>query len=215
MPISTQGKLNELKKFQKTDGSIQNDYNNIGYQYQQTKAIYKSSKQEYKLAQKRLEMAEENFRNAPLTKIYSANKKIRTAKKNLKLKKQQYLLDREKYKQKLKELKRLKNEIRSQYKSHRQYTKFFKRVQEAQKMGIALPKYITDEYNKQKSMYLSEKYSIDKTGRRNYITQPNTNCSKDVSTLIWEKNQQKVKDTLQKNITQIKQHFISKEDEGR
>ena len=215
MPITTQGKLSELQTFKKTDGSIQNEYKNVDYKYQQAKGIYKVSKQEYKLAKKQLEMAEEDFKNAPLTKSLSANKKVKAAKKNLKLKRQKYLFDRDKYKQELKELRMLKNEIRSQYKSHRQYVKFFKKVQEAQKMGITLPKYITDEYTKQKSMYLSEKYSIDKTGKKNYITQTNTKYSKDVSTLIWQKNQKNIENAIQKTITKTKEHLSSKDDGER
>ena len=214
MAIGTQGKLNELAVCQKTDGSVQSEYNNINYQYNKTKQVYKISREEYKLAEKQLEMAKDDFKNASLTQIISANRKVKSAKKNLKLKKQKYLLDRANYKQKLKELRRLKSEIRGQYKSHRQYAIFFKRVQEAQKMGINLPKYITDEYTKEKTMYLAEKYSVDKNGKRNYITNPNTLCSKDVSTLIWEKREQNLKNNLQNVVTQVKNNFISK-DEGR
>lgn len=136
----------------------------------------------------------------------------------MKQKKQKYDTDREQYKQRLKELRRLKREIRSQYNTHRDYAKFFKRVQEAQKLGIALPKYITDEYTRQKTTYLSQKYSVDKNGKRNYITQPNTICSKDTSTLIWEKRQEMLKDNIEKMTTKVKDSFRKKEkilDEGR
>lgn len=118
----------------------------------------------------------------------------------------------------MKELRRLKSEVRSQYNTHRDYAKFFKRVQEAQKLGIALPKYITDEYTKQKAIYLSQKYTVDKNGKRTYITQPNTTCSKDTSTLIWEKRQEKLKDNIQKMTTKVKDSFRSTQeisDEGR
>ena len=86
--------------------------------------------------------------------MFSADRQVKMAKKNLKQKKLRFQTDREAYKQKLKELRRLKSEIRSQYKSHREYAKFFRNVQEAQKTGIVLPKYITDEYKKKKGMYL-------------------------------------------------------------
>ncbi len=52
--------------------------------------------------------------------------------------------------------------IQGQYKSHRKYARFFKKVQEARQIGITLPKYITDEYTKQKAMYLSEKYTVNR-----------------------------------------------------
>lgn len=212
MAVTIQGKLNELSSCQKTDGSIQSEYNKISIEHQQTKAVYKSSKAEYQLAKEQLEKAKEYFMKAPLSKAFSADKQVRLAKKNLKQKKKKFQVDREIYKQKLKILRRLKNEIRSQYKSHREYTKFFKRVQEAQKMGIALPKYITDEYAKQRAMYLSEKYTVNKNGRRTYFTQPNRICSKDVSTLIWEKKQQNLKDKMQNIVTQVKDHCISNDD---
>lgn len=212
MAVAIQGKLNELSSCQKTDGSIQAEYNQINREYQQTKSVYKLSKAEYQLAQEQLEKAKEHFRQVPLSKMFSADKQVKLAKKNLKQKKQKFQADREVYKQKLKELRRLKSEIRNQYKSHREYAKFFKKVQEAQKMGIVLPKYITDEYAKQKTMYLSEKYTVNKNGRRTYLTQPNTVCSKDVSTLIWEKNQQNIKDKMQNVVTQVKDHFISNDD---
>lgn len=109
--------------------------------------------------------------------MFSARKQVKLAKKNLKQKKKKFQADREVHKQKLK---RLKSEIRSQYKSHKKSVKFFKKVQEAQEMGIVLPKYITDEYDKQKTMYLSEKYTVNKNGKRTYLTQPDTLCSKDV-----------------------------------
>lgn len=204
MAIGIQGKLNELMSCQRTDGTIQSEYNHTNNTYQQSKAIYKLSKKEYKNAQQQLEVARENFRNAPLLKMFKAYKQVRLAKKNLKQKKQKYNIDKEKYKQHLIDLRGLKNEIRSQYNSHRDYAKFFKRVQEAQKLGIPLPKYITDEYTKQKLTYLSQKYSIDKSGKKNYITPPNTICSKDTSTLIWEKRQEMLKTNIQKVATQVK-----------
>lgn len=62
----------------------------------------------------------------------------------------------------------------------------FKKVQVVQKIELH---YLSDEYSKQKIMYLSEKYTLDKNERKTYLTQPNTLCSKNASTLIWEKNQ--------------------------
>lgn len=212
MAVIIQGKLNELRNCQKTDGSIQIEYNQINREYQQTKSVYKSSKAEYQLAKEQLEKAQEHFRQVPLSKMFSADKQVKLAKKNLKQKKEKFKVDREAYKQKLKELRRLKSEIKNQYKSHREYAKFFKKVQEAEKMGIVLPKYIKDEYDKQKTMYLSEKYIVDKNGRKTYLTQPNTACRKDVSTLIWEKNQQNIKDTVQNAVTQVKDHYIANDD---
>jgi len=159
-----------------------------------------------------LEEAQENFRQAPASKMFKAYKQVKIAKENLKQKKQRFQADRKFYIQMLRELKRLKREIRSQYKSHREYVKFFKKVQEAKKMGIVLPKYITDEYTKQKITYLSEKYTVNKNGRRTYITQPNTICSKDVSTLICEKNQQNIKDKMENIVTQVKDRLISNDD---
>ena len=215
MAITTQGKLNELRQFQKTDGSIQVEYNNVDYQYKKTKGNYKISKQDYKLAQEKLELAKQELDNAPLLKLPSASRKVKNAKKILKLKKQKYLLDKEMYKQRLKDLRRLKSEIRNQYKSHRQYVKFFKNVQEAQKMGINLPKYLTDEYTKQKNMYISEKYSIDKTGKRHYISQTDKTFNRDVSSLIWEKNKENIKNSIDKTIEQTKNYFNSNEDKER
>ncbi len=212
MAVTIQGKLNELSSCRKTDGSIQAEYNKVSIEHQQTKSTYKSSKAEYQLAKEQLEKAKEYFRQAPLSKTFSADKQVKLAKRDLKQKKKKFQADREIYKQKLKRLRRLKSEIRSQYKSHREYAKFFKRVQEAQKMGIALPKYITDEYTKQKSMYLSEKYTVNKNGKRTYLTQPNRICSKDVSTLIWERKQQNLKDKMQNIVTQVKDHCISNDD---
>lgn len=212
MALAIQGKLNELSSCQKTDGSIQAEYNQMNREYQQTKSVYKSSKAEYQFAQEQLEKAQEYFRQVPLSKMFSTDKQVKLAKKNLKQKKQKFQADREIYKQKLKELRRLKSEIKIQYKSHREYAKFFKKVQEAKKMGIELSKYITDEYAKQKTMYLSEKYTVNKNGRRTYLTQPNTVCTKDVSTLIWEKNQQNIKDKVQNVVTQVKDQFISNDD---
>lgn len=60
-------------------------------------------------------------------------------------------------------------------------------------MGITLPKYIMDEYTNSKLIYLSEKYAVDKNGKRKYLTYTNPLCSNDVSTLIWEKQQQNIK----------------------
>lgn len=196
MFIGIQGKLNELSSCQKTDGSIQAEYNQLNSQYHQVKAIYKSSRDEYKAAQQQLDIAKENFRNAPLVKMFSANRQVKLAKRNLKQAKQKFQEDKQRYKQKLQELRRLKSEIRGQYRSHRDYAKFFKKVQEAQKMGIALPKYITDEYTKQKATYLSEKYTVNRTGR-SYITPPDTSCSKDVSTLIWQKEKEDLRTTFE------------------
>ena len=212
MAVAIQGKLNELNSCQKTDGSIQAEYNQISREHQQTKSTYKLSRSEYKLAQEQLEQAQENFRQAPLTKMFSADRQVKMPKKNLKQKKLRIQTDREAYKQKLKELRRLKSEIRSQYKSHREYAKFFRNVQEAQKMGIVLPKYITDEYTKQKGMYLSEKYTVNKNGGRTYITPPNTICSKDVSTLIMEKKHQNAREKIQNVVTKAKDHFIQNDD---
>lgn len=44
MAVTIQGKLNELSSYQKTDGSIQSEYNKVSIEHQQTKAVYKSSK---------------------------------------------------------------------------------------------------------------------------------------------------------------------------
>ena len=207
MAIGIQGKLNELRLCQRTDGTIQSEYNHANNKYQQSKTMYKSSKEEYKNAQQQLEIAKENFRNAPLSKMFKADKQVKLAKKNLKQKKQRYNTDKEQYKQHLRNLRRLRSEIRNQYNSHRDYARFFKRVQEAQKLVISLPKYITDEYTKQKSTYLSQKYSVDKSGKRTYLTPPNTICSNDTSTLIWEKRQEMLKTNIQKVAMQVKDTF--------
>lgn len=90
MPIGIQGKLNELNNFQRTDGSIQVEYNQVTNRYSQSKKIYKSSKEEYKNAQYQLDNAKENFRNAPWFKMFSANRQVKLAKKNLKEKKRKY-----------------------------------------------------------------------------------------------------------------------------
>ena len=113
MAVAIQGKLNELSSCQKTDGSIQAEYNQMNREYQQTKSVYKSSKAEYQLAKDQLEKAKEHFRQVPIFQMFSADKQVKLAKKNLKQKKQRFQADREVYKQKLKELRRLKSEIRS------------------------------------------------------------------------------------------------------
>lgn len=81
MPIGIQSKLNELNNCQRTDGSIQAEYNQVNIRYSQSKIVYKSSKEEYKNAQKQLDNAKENFRNAPLSKMFRANRQVKLAKK--------------------------------------------------------------------------------------------------------------------------------------
>lgn len=88
MAVTIQGKLNELSSCQKTDGSIQSEYNKISIEHQQTKAVYKSSKAEYQLANEQLEKAKEYFMKAPLSKAFSADKQVRLAKKKFKTKKE-------------------------------------------------------------------------------------------------------------------------------
>ena len=208
MVLSTQNKINKLIAFQKSDVSIQNEYNEVMKGYQQAKACYKSSKDDCNNARKELERAQEYLSKAPLYKIFSANKKMKIAQKNLKSKKQKLQADKDFYKKKLFELRRLRSEIREQYKTHKDYVKFFKRVQEAKKMGIEIPRYITKEYDRQKNLYLSEKYKIDKYGKKTYMTPSNNICSKDIATLIFEKNKQDVKDKVKDITIKAKDHII-------
>lgn len=62
-------------------------------------------------------------------------------------------------------------------------------------------------------MYLSEKYTVNRNGRRTYLTQPNGTYSKDTATLIWERKQQNIKDKMQNIAVQVKEHCTSKDNE--
>lgn len=62
-------------------------------------------------------------------------------------------------------------------------------------------------------MYLSEKYILNRNGKRTYLTQPNETCSKDTATLIWERKQQNIKDKMQNIVVQVKEHCTSKDNE--
>lgn len=83
MPIGIQSKLNELSRCQRTDGSIQAQYNQVQNIYKRAKMVYKSSKLEYKNAEQQLSKAEEYLWNAPLSKKLNAHKQVKIAKKNL------------------------------------------------------------------------------------------------------------------------------------
>lgn len=211
MSIGIQSKLNELSRCQRTDGSIQVQYNQMHNSYVQAKMKYKSSKQEYKDAEQQLAEAEEYFWNAPMSKKFKIHRQVKIAKRNLRAKKQKYDADREQYKQRLKELKRLKREIRAQYKVHREYVSFFRNVQEAQKLGIQLPKYITDAYIQQKNVYLSQQYTVDKSGQKSYMLSSDTTYNKDTATLIWEKHKENLNHNIQKLTTKVKETFRSSE----
>ncbi len=80
----------------------------------------------------------------------------------------------------------------------KKYTNFFKKVKEARELGVQLPDYVIDEYNEQKTKYLSEIYSIDKKGNRSYMSLPNIKYEKDIDKLIWEKKKEKLNDGVEK-----------------
>ena len=165
------------------------------------KQVYKSSKVDIEKAEAKLEIAEAKLENIPLYQIikqYKARQEISKAKSDLKLKQTLHKQAKADYKQKQAKLRQLRHEIRSQYKSHRGYVKFFNRVQEAQKMGIDLPKYITDEYAKQKNTYLNSKYTIETNGDRNHISRNDDFASKDVSKFIHEKQKEKLGEVVSK-----------------
>ena len=209
MAITTGEKLRELRIDNKMDDSISTEYSKCLSERDGLKAIYKNSKDEYKAAKERLGVAEEKLKNIPLSKVAAvlkANKDIKQAKRELKDKKKQLDSDRSDYYSKLRELRNLRREIRSQYKSNKEYKKFFDRVKKAQNMGINLPRYIMDEYRNQQSIYAQQLYSINKTGARTYIAVPNTDCSKDVQSLINEKIRKDAADKL----TQMKDKFLNR-----
>lgn len=197
MAFGTQGKIADLMKFNKTDASVQNEYNTVQAKYNSAKKKYSLSKEEYKSANERVELAKEQLSNASITRKLAAYRNYRNAKNIMLQKKQKYIDDKAKYKQELAEFRHLKREIGKEYKAHRQYIKFFKTVQKANQMGIQLPKYIIDEYKNEKNTYLSEKYTIDPRGNRTFLTKTNPTYSKDVSSLIMEK---RAKDIAAKGI---------------
>ena len=213
MAITTEGKLLQMTQYGKTDDSIHNEYLNLDNEYKKIKETYKISREEYKLAKEKLTMEEKRYDETPfLKKIFSEGRKLRKAQQNVKLKKQQLKVNKQKFKAKLKELKSLKKEVRTQYKNVAERQKFFNKVKQAEKMGIQLPKYIIDEYNRQQNLDLSQKYSVDEKGKRTYISASNKDISKDVSSLIWEKRKRDLQNTIDKFRGKDKQ---IDQDEGR
>ena len=213
MPIRTVDKLQELKNCQRTDGSVGQEYTTIATDTQKTKSSYKKSKEDVGNAEQKLESAKERFDNISMLehpfKWNKARKVVKLAKADLKTKKQAEKKAKEIYKSKLSELRALKREVKGQYKAHRSHVKFFKRVQEAQRMGINLPQYITDEYNNQKNIYLNgiQQYTVLKNqqgqSQKTFITPNNSFASKDVSTLIYQKNKEKVAQGLKKIVNKV------------
>lgn len=212
MAITSQQKLNTLKKFQRTDGSVQAKYDTVSNEYQKEKRKYKLSKTNYDIALNELYCAKENLSQAPLTQKIKAYKSVKKAKLKLKQARAQYQLDKEQYKQKLKEFRALKKEIKEQYKNHKNYAKFFLRVKEAQKAGIQLPDDILNEYNKQKQEYLSSSYSYSQNAPNSYLSAPNTKYSKDVYNLIWQKRKENIAKKLN-DLNTITKAFSPRENE--
>ena len=195
MTLGTKGKLKELNKFQKLDGSVQAKYDEVYNEYEEAKEIYKESKSNYKEAQEKFEQAQENYFNSSLLD-FKTGKQYKNSKKALKKAKNRYKKDREKYKEKLKVLRSMRREIRTQWKLNRESINFFENIQDAQKEGIEIPKYLMDEYYNQKNIYLSEKYTIDKDGNRTRLTPPNKEYSQQLSSLINENRMKKITDKV-------------------
>ena len=199
MAIGIRGKLNYLEKQGKTDGSILSSYNEVQGDYKELKYTYKQSKLKVKTAEEALRQAKESAKSMPLLKrMFKGRRKVKAAERKLKSAKIEETKIREEFKQKQKEYREFRKEIRTNYKTNEEYLKFFDRVKKAKEMGIALPKYIEDEYNNQSKQYCKEKYTVDKNGKKQTIHYDDKGCSKDIYSMILERKSQEMKEKVEK-----------------
>lgn len=199
MAIGIRGKLNYLEKQGKTDGSILSSYNEVQGDYKELKYTYKQSKLKVKTAEEALRQAKESAKSMPLLKrMFKGRRKVKAAERKLKAAKIEETKIREEFKQKQKEYREFRKEIRTNYKTNEEYLKFFDRVKKAKEMGIVLPKYIEDEYQKQVKQYSSEKYNVDKKGNKQTIQYNDNGCSKDTYSMILERKSQEMKEKVEK-----------------
>lgn len=212
MAVGIRGKLNYLEKNGKTDGSILSSYNEVQGDYKELKYTYKQSKMKVKNAEEALKQAKEEAKSMPLMKrMFKGRRKVKAAERKLKIAKMEETKIREEFKQKQKEYREFRKEIRNNYKAHEEYLKFFDRVKKAKEMGIVLPKYIEDEYQKQVKQYSSEKYNVDKKGNKKTIQYNDNGCSKDTYSMILERKNQNMKEKVEK----VKEAIKDKVFDGR
>lgn len=212
MAVGIRGKLNYLEKNGKTDGSILSSYNEVQGDYKELKYTYKQSKMKVKNAEEALKQAKEEAKSMPLMKrMFKGRRKVKAAERKLKIAKMEEAKIREEFKQKQKEYREFRKEIRNNYKAHEEYLKFFDRVKKAKEMGIVLPKYIEDEYQKQFKKYSSEKYSVDKKGNKQTIQYNDNGCSKGTYSMILERKCDNMKEKVEK----VKEAIKDKVFDGR
>lgn len=202
MAVTAKAIINEMIRMRKADITVREAYANIESDYEESKNDYKSYKREYEEKKEQLKEYIATKKDTPLLERKNINKKIKELNQKTERIKKKYNKAREEYKKSLKELRALKKTIRKQYKNCKIFEKFFSKLDEAEKRGIDIPRYIKIEAARQKSLYQRSTFSIDKkSGEYSYVPEPNMDCVRALASIIRERKarlrEEKVKKLLE------------------
>lgn len=215
MAVTAKSKISAMVRMRKADISVREEYTKIETEYEESKKDYKDYK-DYKkdYEEKKEQLKEYNaiLKETPWSERRDIKKKIKRLQTKISITEKKYKKAREEYKENLKQLRDLKRTIRRQYKNCKVFEKFFSKLDEAEKMGIDIPRYIKIEARQQKSLYQTATFSIDKKrGAYSYIPEPNMDCVRELASLIREKKVKDRQEKVQKVIENVKEAFSKPE----
>ena len=208
MAVTAKAKINEMIKMGKADMSVRDQYAELEEKYKEGKANYKFYKNDYESKEEQLKAYKTILKNTPWSQRSEIRRKIKRTKAEMSISETKYENAKETYKQSLKELRKLKNTIRKQYKNYKMFEKLFSKLDEAENMGIEIPRYIKKEAAEQKKIYKNAIFEIDEKGEvTSDIPKPNMDCIKDIESLIHEAKAKERKEKLQNVIESVKGVF--------
>lgn len=205
MAITTDGKINEMLKMDKADGTVQAEYQALKSEHNSAITNKKMKKIALDNARVNWETKSQKMSNISLLnpiKKYKAYKEMVDAKNKYKTIQKEYKIAKQNLKESQRKLRVMRSEVRVQYKSIKQNEKMNKRVKTIQKehyTSLSLQDII--EYNKQTNFYNNAKYHIDRNNPNNntFISPPRSelysNINKTYAKHLKEKAKSRLKDT--------------------